>query len=473
MSKTDPLSYFLYDNRTRGPHGTDWGVKKTPPDFEQDDALRKAFVSYCRLSFDTARSFLSGFDWGLGGFRIPAGGYLLCVTLENKDAMGRPSLSFVGLPMKDTTALARFVGTCDPRATVAPLLEEDAAPEQLLRVADRSEQFQLEPEDKALLSSSGRNCKLFRFEPGITPRRVQRLLTITEGHRGSIPKILGVTSLVTPDRFASEGFAAAFALPPAESAAALERYLSAPAPKHPPAAARTAQADAAQRASRTATNRPPTSPDRIQPKKHFSTAPKQKVLLLAAAFLVVLAIFLYWLKSSPDTEPAVDDSSSADVTPVVETKPDPGPDAQPDPVTTELSGDFLLEAEKIFGRFEELDPKAFERSLAAQIVRNVEVLPKYQSRRDLLMSEIECLERTRVAIDRGNPGFYFDGAGSDLESNVRKTKLQEILSAAKLTSQPCAQLRSVFPIEFRPNRRSEVQAWCSVFEEAARLEDIR
>ncbi len=212
--------YLLYDNRTRSTLGRDWGLKAATGELAARSDLKQRFYDYCALSFDTSRSSLADFGHAIGGLGDPRGsGYLLCVTLESRDHLERPSCTILGIWLPRRRNLDHLLRDCDPVASARRLLAAGGTPDKLVMAGVGDPGVRTDPWNRGPVGL------LREFRPGVTPRRVLGMLPQT---RSAVPpSVLGVTALVAPGRFRAAGFDLVFCLPPdAASRTVLEKILA-------------------------------------------------------------------------------------------------------------------------------------------------------------------------------------------------------------------------------------------------------
>jgi hypothetical protein len=210
LEKLEPIDYFLYDNTTPSDQGRDWGIKAATGILSQRKDLADKFFNYCRMTFGTSPSELSGFSSALGGFfkQDPdCYRYVLCVTIEIKDHKDRNSLAIVGLLFTGKDSLALFLENCDPILTARGIFTNKTLPEKLEPVRKSP---RIIPGFNALFNEwqqMGQNAvRLERFDKEQSNELVVDLLINCLKNNIRLPSMLGISSRLKKDELSGSNY---------------------------------------------------------------------------------------------------------------------------------------------------------------------------------------------------------------------------------------------------------------------------
>ena len=437
------FDYLLYDNRTRGASGRDWGLKVATGALADNRRVRGLFVDYCRRSFDTRVSGLRDFDTALGGFPVSSGAYLLCVTLETRDWHGRPACGFVGILCPGRERLRSLLADADPLATARAVYESETPPADL---EPRGRPFH-HPEEgptSARMARDDAGSSFARFERGQSPRTAAAILWRRARPKGELPSILGIATWTSRARRDSADRISFYQNLPAELAARETVDLLADEVK-------------------------PTSP--AWRRRRLRALPIRDALL-ALALLAVLALGIASLTGFPEhSRPQTPDP------PLRVAEPTPVSEAAVPPAPLPVSGDedFLERIELVVARIGELSVADLHSSPIYGILVDVDVRPEHGADRaamvSLLDDKLPALQRS--VLDTANLDYYFAGGrGSRLDPATRVSKVREHLDKLDLGAVPgnCRSLRQAFGL-MMSDPASSPAAWCEVVEELARARD--
>lgn len=447
------LDFFLYDNRTSSPRwGRDWGLKAATGALADRADLKAVFDLYCG-AMPSEQGQLRGFGEAIGGVRSRSrGGYLLCVTLETADSFGRPSWAVYGLWCPDSTTLEHVLSTGDPIGSARALLGVETPPST---IEIRPATMALGPRRRRRVST---DPAFYRFDPRSTVREVIALLLgAVQGGRTALPNVLGITATSRLAAVARAGFDVVYCHPMDDrSERALARVLSPQEPEEeepwilpveptmPPVVQHPAP-----RASKQTTNPEPRS------------SPWLSWLSIGIAVAAVLLLFLLVADVRRGVPPASRESSQ----PVEEEVSASGDTSVPEiSVPEERSAEAVLD--EVRERLEEckdLAPEDLLQSPSFKVAETVEVLPKYQARRDRVQQAYAALIEIRGRIvkrqEKGYVAYYYDETGKDVASATKLQKIAEILGEAPLGSEDCKVLKEAFGFEFE-NGNSVIRRWC-------------
>ena len=434
------LDYLLYDNRTPGPSGHDWGLKVATGALEKNRHIRRLFVEYCRRSFNTRVQTPRNFGAALGGIPIKSDGYLLCVTLELQDRFHRPACGFVGIYCSGRAMLRSLLENADPMAMARSVYENDGLPTHIgLRGSSllRARTVRACPARSPASHSSGPG--LGPFKPNESPGIVADFLRQCSSTRVRLPAILGIASWISKKAHAASPDQIVFYQNlPAELA---RQEITTPGPKS---------------------------------EESFEKVPRHKLLYLLGGtvpVLIGLLVVLGWIAPrwppvASETLPLVSKALPADR----DASPsEPGPDLKSSveiPADTD-SNDFLARVQLLVTRLSELDPAGLRTSAIYEILEKVEVLPEHEPNRSAM---IELLE-TGLSTFRNSKfdaiAYYFgDKRGRQFADSVRDSKVREHLIEISLPIKDCHLLKESFRL-LMSHEDGGPASWCAIVEELA------
>jgi hypothetical protein len=445
------LDFFLYDNQTWSPRwGRDWGLKAATGVLAARADLKVDFDRYCGAA-PNEQGQLSGFGEAIGGLRPRTGnGYLLCVTLETPDFLGRPSWAVCGLWCPDSATLETALSSGDPIGSARTLLGVGTLPDAL----------EIRP---AKLGSSPRRRRqslarpaFHGFDPSSTVREVVAILLGALQSRTPLPNVLGITAASRLEATARQGFDLVYCRPMEERAErALARVLSPPEPD-----------EDAQEPSRPPGGPPAGGPPRSRPNRHPRSRPLFWLPWAAAGVLCAAMAFLL-VSDDQRQVPAVlhhPPPKHREATPLV-------------PATPNRRGSS---AEAALGRLGELleecrslTPDKLRHSPGFRVAETLEVLSKHKVERDRVRQAYSALLEIRDRMVKRQQGksyvaYYFDEAGKSSATDLKLQKIGAILEEAPLGNEDCRVLKKAFGFEFE-NEGSTVRRWCDTLE---RLEQV-
>lgn len=440
------VDYFLFDNQTPAPLiGRDWGIKAETGQLARFGALRRAFERYCR-SIAGESGQIRAFGAAIGGIRYGVDGYLLCVTLETNDHIGRPSWATIGLWCATSEELSSLLREGDPIASARDLLAAATLPGSLdIRLGTRS--------SREKVQVARRGSTVLRFRPASSPGIALGLLLGQANRR--LPQILGITSSARLEDLADKGFDVVFCHPADErTEQALARIESSVLPIHD-------------------------DEDRVKPPDQ-TEMPYHGPSFLSTQHEAIGARM--WRGMSHGVRALVDAFHDADrwVEPTLTVfivvallligtrwflllpqMDSPGP---PDGQVKEeeLWRRLVAELEQVH----KLEPMALQESAGFTTAEKIEVIAARTPEREQVRAAYKRLLSIgawiRLTYD------FVQGLGSDVPVSHRLAGLSAILQPDRVSGkQECQVLKSAFGFEFAERR--PVVAWCSALEG---LEDL-
>lgn len=433
------IDYFLYDNQTRSSFGRDWGLKAATGELAGNTPLRQEFIDYCNLTFDTRSGILRDFGYAIGG--LPSGeGYLLCVTLESADHLGRPACAIVGLWFARYELLSDFLRTNDPAATARGALGQEPLPERLVPAGEGRPLASDPPRRPSWPMLRPRNRTVAQmFRRASSPADVVAFLRFwTQRDRERLPRILGITSLRDPERFAKAGFALVFS--PAELPEILwQRAL----PRREPVAAACVQEPVAGKSRRFV---------------H---------LLAAIAATLVLGVGAGWLLVRRAPAPRVTASTPPPAAPIPTATATP-PSGEP---ASSADAAFLCRLEELIRDLESLDPAQLTRTQVYQTLREPPLVNEDQPDRSRLIAALEHelpALRSQLIDPPGGLVSCFEGSALEMPLAERAEAVREKLLRLQEPKDPCNELERAFQFEFK-DPRSPIALWCKTLREIREL----
>jgi hypothetical protein len=442
------LDYFLYDNRTWSPQWDyDWGIKAATGVLASRVELKGEFRRYCKAMPGDLGN-LAGFGEALGGIRARArNGYLLCVTLENRDRIGRPSWTVFGLWCPDAVTLQNVL-TGDPIGA-AKAVADAATPPAVIHVPTAG--VAIRPGRR---KSSG--TTFHRFAAGTTPREVSSILFGAIRTQTVLPNVLGITATSRLAALVQAGFDRVYCHPMDEGTErALVRRLSPPDVLEDetwPAVVET---------------KPPAASARSTHLQPGSAGGFFWPAVLAASLVAVIFVTLvYDLRLDARLPKATATQTSDSLLTGMATAPsEPEPSPQPEAALDNLK--------RSLEEFRKLEPEDLRQSRGFRTANEVAVLVKEhgEDRKRVQDAYAKLLELRERMFTRHDPyvAYYFDelNTGPDSPSPAeRLEKIARILGEKPLGGEACTTLQTAFGFEFE-TEDSEVRRWC---EASTRLE---
>ncbi len=430
------LDYLLYDNRTQGPSGRDWGLKAATGLLKEDRQARQHFVEYCRRSFKSTVRIPANFGAAIGGFPIGVDGYVLCVTLETQDLFGRPACAFVGLHCPSRRDLLCLLEEHDPVVTAQAAYEKDVLPPHLpsrgRSFIGRSD-FSRGP--KMVVHESGA-----RFGPfdRRSPRSAACLICKAARSGSSLPSILGIASWISSKMLLSSPDQFSFF-------------------QHLPATfSQKAKTVTEEVVSRT--------DDRVVYRaQELSRAP---VLWVALIVIVVAVLLLFWAigvsPTGPDRFPS---RSQAETISPRQSEESRDAGTLPEETTTlQSDADFLERIKVLVSDLDRLDSRNLKSSMIYKILQDVQVMPQYQENRAVIRNALDGdFPAFRVSVlESENLDYYFsDPAVKNLSDLERAQAVAAKLQDLQIPVEGCHQLDKAFGALME--RREDAPAiWCAV-----------
>lgn len=420
--------YLLYDNRTRGKGGFEWGIKVSTGQLQSDAELKRQFVEYCRNSIEGRFGPPSDFGLALGGVCPGDNDYLLCVTIENKDLYGRKSCAFVGIYCPNASALQSLLTQGDPLLSARQAYESAPADFALVGGA-------LQPVGSP--ASIAWNPGRYPFQKEASPRNAAAILLGSIERRVRRPSIMGVATwgVDRANIFRSYGFAFCQRLPVS---------LTTPQVKAP-------------------------APESIQPliseQDRASVSTTFWIVLALAAAIAGLASGVFYLTMIPgrtvteESEPVT--LPKKDVPLVERSKthsPAPAPDAQ----------EFLTKFEGLLNRMDALSPDSLLTTPEYKALSEVAVLPEYSNKRSAMTELLKvALPEFRRAVRAGNFRYFLDDKqfrSSNPAEHV--TEIRKALGRLTFPKDSCDLLRSSFTLWAKTDG-DVTREWCSLVDELA------
>lgn len=428
-----PVEFLLYDNYSRSPFGRDWGLKAATGELAVRAEIRRSFAEYCTLSFDTRQDALRDFGYALGGVGLgPA--YLLCVTIESPDHLGRPSCAIVGLWFPHTDILTEFLQRADIRATAAQAVGNEFPPTGGLAPLlaqgspiSRRQGTGLPQLDSTLVAT-------MIFERGQTPQAIVELLLDRVGKRRKLPKVLGVTSLRDVERFAEKELDLVCGLTSLSSV----RRQSVEAFGRPKGVARPSE----------------------RPFRH-------RIASMAAAATLTAGIGIgayLFILPTPAPEPNGQLPSTIESVPAVSSSAPPSEPPPPEHAVSNRDEEFLAAVKIILEEIGNLDPGELKNSRVAMILATVPLVKAEAARHrelaKILNSELPKLKEQLTGSAENLP-FFFKGAALGSSVQERADTVRRKLQALGLDGHSCQELRYTFAFEFR-DKSSAIYRWCDI-----------
>jgi hypothetical protein len=464
------VDYFLYDNRTPARWGRDWGVKAATGALASRADLKADFDRYCG-AVPNEQGRLSGFGEAIGGLRR-ANGYLLCVTLECADFIGRPSWAVFGLWCADAAVLETVLGGDPIRAAKAALGAETLPAAIEIQTANGA----ISPTRRGKSTAT----TFHRFDVEATVREVRSLLLGAVRGRTALPNVLGITATSRLSALAQANFDLVYCHPFDDKAEhALARHLSPPELNEPWIAPAEPM-------------RPPVSL-REKPSLNVRLEARSPRSLASTLWLVVggtVGTIVFLIVADVRRYGAFSPFKSIPPKPASRSQKS---DAPPSRINGGDSGNrpstetVLLEIGKRLKEFKELDPGALRDSPGFQVFKKLDVKPQYKEKRKRIERAYAALleVRDRMVKRSGPPyvAYYFDEDGRRIASALKWQKITQILEERPLGMEDCAVLKDAFGFEFK-SEKSTVRRWCdslaglettihSLSANAARLERMR
>ncbi len=440
LGELAPMDFLLYDNYARSPFGRDWGLKATTGELAFRADLRQSFAEYCSCSFDTRHESLRDFGYAIGGLGSGSG-YLLCVTIETPDHLGRASCAIVGLWFPRMEILAEFLRRADVRATAAQAVGNEFPPATGLVPA-------MKPDSSIVPVDFGQRLHLPRLDPVLvvtvtfeksqTPLAILELLMDRLAQGRQLPKVLGATSLRDPERFVKSSYDLVCSQVPLPTVrrpkeAVIER------------------------------SKIPTRPGKGRLLQRIGGG---RAAARIATLVAGIGIGAYFLGSPPPPPPIPNHdspstlSSSASVDLAVEaTKLRSSEVAM-------AAGDekFLAAVHLLLKEVQVLDPDELKKTLAARTLSEVPLVEaKAAKRRELIqILDVELPElKDRLTGSAENLPYFFEGAALENPVAERAKIVRQKLGALGLSDRPCKELRSYFGFEFR-DPAGTIYRWCDI-----------
>jgi hypothetical protein len=478
------FDYFLYDNRTPSIRSAeDWGIKAATGVLADRKDLRNAFHEYCRLSHGDNKH-PKDFDAAVGGLRASGRGYLLCVTLETPDRIGRDALAVVGLWCPTRDVLDTLIAEGDPIETARPILRMDRPPVRLemRRGGDRRNRSLKAPDKTAYL----------RFRKGESAELALAMLD-RAGSDSALPWIHGITGSSKLKDVGKKGYKVVFSSPTdataeetltrlVSSASILaERERELPVIVTPPRAPIVGRGLDPEEVSTTigdpaATRgkRRPLASEALRPRTETTSAKRWMVpaVTMAGVIVMVAATALYIIKDQHDmrgdarlVDPAADTAAEAATAAENEAANGAANGAGQQAVTRRRGGNPRVDIERAITALKALDPNALRKSPGFAAAEQVEVVAEHaEDRRSVQHAYTVLLANQQHLV---SPGFRTSldyALSGDLQRALDKdTRIAQLLESAASGVDPCQTLGNAFHDELSSSK-SVAHKWCEAFQ---------
>ena len=450
LEKLEPIDYFLYDNTTSSDQGRDWGIKAATGMLSGHKELRNKFLDYCRMTFGTSPSELSGFSSALGGFFLQDPGsyrYVLCVTIETKDHKDRNSLAIVGLLFTGKDSLDLFLEHCDPLLTARGIFTKKTPPEKLEPVR---KSYQEIPGSNALFNEwqkMGPNAiRLERFDKKqSTGFTIDLLINCIRDKKNDkrLPAILGISSRLKKEELSGSNYDIVFCHDGDQ-----KQGLTLPITIR----------------KELKITRYGTGGESTESKSREKSKRKKPSLLKFFLWLLIIFfifLFIYRIATFNIHDKSKDAGKEALST---QTSPIDSSDEQSSQEETapgsELyrGGDFLRHVQYLLDRLEAMNPAELEETFAYRVVQEVEVLDRFEMKRTELREILEnTLPGLRESLLNLNLLYYFEEKtrkelSEEKRAEIIRNKIEELnreQNAYNQLENAYRKLEEAFGIEFR------------------------